>query len=146
MEKLPRYKNCFVCGKENPVGLNLFFYTDKDKVYADFIFGEEHVGFKDHVHGGLLSTLLDEVMGWTIFVQMGIMFNTWELNVRFAKPLQPGVPVKAIASLVEDKKRYIITEGKIIDHEGNVYAKGEGKYIPVKGDKFDEIIKYLDVD
>ena len=146
MKNLPRYKNCFVCGKENPIGLNLYFYTDDDNVYADFTFGEEHVGFKDHVHGGLLSTLLDEVMGWTVYVKLGIMFNTWELNIRFSQPLQPGIPIKAIASFVEDKKRYIIAKGEIIDAEGNVYAKGEGKYIPIKGTKFEEIMKYLEAD
>ena len=146
MEKLPRYKHCFVCGEKNPIGLNLFFYTDGDKVFADYTFGEEHVGFKNHIHGGLLSTLLDEIMGWTVYTKMGIMFNTWELKVRFSKALRPGIPIKAVAYFVEDKKRYIIAKGQIIDKEGNIYAKGEGKYVPIKGKKLEEIMQYMNED
>ena len=57
MEKLPHTRSCFVCGEANPIGLKLNFETDGKIVRARFTPGAEHIGFKDVVHGGILSTL-----------------------------------------------------------------------------------------
>jgi acyl-coenzyme A thioesterase PaaI-like protein len=57
MEKPPT-RMCFVCGIDNPIGLNLNLYTDHEgRCIARFRPG--HPGYPGHLHGGIISTLLD---------------------------------------------------------------------------------------
>jgi acyl-coenzyme A thioesterase PaaI-like protein len=61
MEKQPNSRMCFVCGVDNPIGLHLSFYTDDEgQTVARFRPGPEHQGYPGHLHGGIISTLLDE--------------------------------------------------------------------------------------
>jgi acyl-coenzyme A thioesterase PaaI-like protein len=61
MEKQPNSRMCFVCGIENPIGLHLAFYTDDERrCIAHFWPRAEHQGYPGHLHGGIISTLLDE--------------------------------------------------------------------------------------
>ena len=60
MEKQPNSRMCFVCGIDNPIGLHLHFYTDDEgRCIAHFQPGPEHQGYPGHLHGGIISTLLD---------------------------------------------------------------------------------------
>jgi hypothetical protein len=61
VEKQPNSRMCFVCGIDNPIGLHLSFYTDDEgRCVARFRPRPEHQGYPGHLHGGLISTLLDE--------------------------------------------------------------------------------------
>ena len=62
MKPLPHTHSCFVCGESNPLGLKLRFQTDGRLVHARFVPLPEHIGFKQTVHGGLIATVLDEIM------------------------------------------------------------------------------------
>ncbi|HSQ59356.1 MAG TPA: PaaI family thioesterase, partial [Acidobacteriota bacterium] len=54
---------CFCCGPENPIGLKLTFEeTSEGRMRTLWTPRKEHQGFKDIVHGGLVATVLDEVM------------------------------------------------------------------------------------
>lgn len=76
MQTLPGYRKCFVCGKDNPIGLNITFFKDKDKIRAEFIPESKHQGYKGIVHGGILFSILDEIMGRTAFINKGVMTLT----------------------------------------------------------------------
>jgi hypothetical protein len=61
MEKQPNSRMCFVCGIENPIGLKLKFYTDDEgRCIARFRPKPQHQGYPGQLHGGIISTLLDE--------------------------------------------------------------------------------------
>jgi acyl-coenzyme A thioesterase PaaI-like protein len=61
VEKQPRSRMCFVCGIENAIGFHLVFYTDeKGRCVARFRPKPEHQGYPGHLHGGIISALLDE--------------------------------------------------------------------------------------
>jgi acyl-coenzyme A thioesterase PaaI-like protein len=61
MEKQPNSRMCFVCGIDNPIGLHLKFYTDDEgRCVARFQPKPEHQGYPGQLHGGLISSLLDE--------------------------------------------------------------------------------------
>ena len=60
MKQMKRYPGCFVCGDKNPIGLNVAFYSDDERVVADYTAGRQFEGYKDVLHGGILSALLDE--------------------------------------------------------------------------------------
>jgi acyl-coenzyme A thioesterase PaaI-like protein len=87
---------CFGCGHQNPIGLKLTFFEDNDGVYADWIPDRVHQGYEGVVHGGLISTVLDEVMGWANYVRK-IWAVTGTMNVRFRKPVRVGDQLRARA-------------------------------------------------
>ena len=69
MKPLPHTYSCFVCGESNAAGLKLRFETDGRIVRTRFHPRPEHAGFKGVVHGGIIATVLDEVMVWACAVQ-----------------------------------------------------------------------------
>lgn len=69
MELMKSYPQCFVCGDKNPFGLNVAFYVKDNKVVAEYTAGSHFQGYKDILHGGILSALLDEVMIRAVLAQ-----------------------------------------------------------------------------
>lgn len=81
--------HCFGCGDHNPIGLHLQFSRDEEGVSARFVPQLEHQGFEETVHGGIISTVLDEAMAWAI-AAAGVWAVTGEMRVRFRRPLRVG--------------------------------------------------------
>ncbi|MEI2727020.1 MAG: PaaI family thioesterase [Verrucomicrobiota bacterium] len=90
MKPLPHTHSCFVCGESNPFGLRLRFETDGRVVQTRFVPRAEHIGFKGVVHGGILATVLDEIMVWACAVPTRKFAYCAELTVRYRHPLAPG--------------------------------------------------------
>ncbi len=143
MRYLPRYKHCFVCGDENPVGLNIVFETDEKKVYARFRSDERYLGYQDRIHGGIVCAVMDETMGWACSVITKRFYYTMELTVKFKKPLPPNTTVIVEASMVDIKHSIAIAKAKLSDEDGNVFAVSSGKYFPVAEREMEAIVKLL---
>jgi len=134
MKKLPHTRSCFVCGEANPHGLQLRFETDGRLVHVRFTPRHEHIGFRAVVHGGVLATVLDELMVWACAVQTRRFAYCAELNVRFVQPARPGEPLAGIAELVKNRRdRIYQTKAELKANDGTVVATASGKYIPIKG-------------
>ena len=132
MKTLPHTHSCFVCGESNPIGLKLRFETDGRIVQTRFVPRPEHVGFRQTVHGGLISTLLDEIMVWACAVQTKRFSFCAELNVRFQNPLRPGETVLATAELVQNRRgRIFEAKGELRNNDGAILATATGKYLPI---------------
>lgn len=148
MQALPTTKSCFVCGRQNPIGLRLHFETDGVRVQTRLAFRSEHVGFQNTIHGGLIATLLDEVMVWTCGVRTKRFAYCAEMTVRYAHPLRPGVEILAIGELANNRRDKLFeARGEIRDPQNIVLATATGKYLPLKanelslvGEDFDEDI------
>ncbi len=126
---LPTYDGCYVCGQNHPRGLRIrFFADDARRVYARFRPDQTQTGYDDIVHGGVVSTLLDELIGWPVSLHHGLMAFTAELTVRFARPLRAGRSYLAYSAIGSGRGRLWEAEGGIRDADGTVYAKGHGKY------------------
>ena len=132
MKELPHTRSCFVCGESNPAGLNLRFETDGNLVQARFVPRPEHVGFKATVHGGLIATVLDEIMVWACAARTKKFAFCAELTVRFLHPLKPGHEVILSGELLQDRRKLFEAKGEIRDSAGIVYASGTGKYLPIR--------------
>lgn len=133
MRELPYTHSCFVCGDSNTSGLQLRFRTDGRQVHARFVPRAEHVGFKQTVHGGLIATVLDEIMVWACAVNTRRFAWCAELNVRFANPLRPGEEALAIGEIVANRRGKIYeAKAELRDSNGVVAASATGKYLPVK--------------
>jgi uncharacterized protein (TIGR00369 family) len=134
MQPLPHTRSCFVCGEANPLGLQLRFETDGKIVRAKFSPRPEHSGLKGVVHGGLIATVLDEVMVWACAVHTRQFAFCAEMKVRFLNPMRPGSDVTLTGELVTNRKgRILEARGIAQDPSGLTLAEATGKYLPIKG-------------
>ncbi|MBP2628846.1 MAG: thioesterase superfamily protein [Firmicutes bacterium] len=97
---------CFACGKENPIGLKLVFIEKDESYITTFTARPEHQSYDGIMHGGLVSTILDEVMGRYLYAK-GFNAVTAKLEVRFRKPTPIG--------------QQLTVTGKIVGKRGNMY-------------------------
>ena len=135
-KSLPVTRGCFVCGIENPLGLGLTLASDGRSVEVPVRFRPEHCGFSGVVHGGLISTVLDEVMAWVIGVNTRSFAFAAELNVRFLRSVEPGIPMKVRAELTADRRgRLFLTRGEVLGPEGGLHAEATGKFLPIPAER-----------
>jgi len=133
MQELPHTHSCFVCGESNPAGLRLRFHTDGKIVQTEFTPRKEHIGFRDVIHGGIISTVLDEIMVWACAVQTKQFGYCAELTVRFQQPLRPGQTVTAMAEMTANRRNRIFeTKAELRAADQSIVATATGKYLPLK--------------
>src|SRR4030066_954472 len=112
MKKLEDDHYCFVCGEQNPRGFPLTFSLHEDSAVTEFIPQKIHQGYKDIVHGGIISTLLDEAMVKAALLR-GIPAITAEITVRFRNPLIVGERVIIEASIIRMNKKIHDTSARV---------------------------------
>lgn len=123
---------CFACGRQNPRGLHLEFQVEGEEYVTRFIPQDWHQGYPGIMHGGLISTLLDEVMGRYLW-QQGINAPTVELTVRFRRPVPIQEPVEVRGRVVEQKGRRFEMEARLILlNSGEVAASATGKFLQIR--------------
>jgi len=129
--QLPYTKDCFVCGAHNAHGLHLRFRREGDEVFADFKPAAHHAGFRDIVHGGIISTALDEAMFWAAASTTKRFCLAAELNVRFLRKVSVGEKYLIVAKLDADRGRIWHSSAELRDAGGKVCAKATCKQIPM---------------
>ena len=93
----------------------------------------EHIGFKQTIHGGLIATLLDEIMVWVCAVQTRRFAFCAELNVRFLNPVRPNEDLTAIGELASNRRDKLFeARAELKNQAGLVLATATGKYLPIK--------------
>ncbi len=133
MQELPHTHSCFVCGESNAAGFRLRFETDGRIVQTRFCPRPEHVGFKNVMHGGLIATVLDEIMVWGCAIGTKQFSYCAELTVRFLNPVRPGGQLVAVGELAANRKGKIFeAKGTLRDKSGKILAQATGKYLPIK--------------
>ncbi|HDS09441.1 MAG TPA: PaaI family thioesterase [Firmicutes bacterium] len=125
--------HCFVCGVRNEKGLQIDFLPDEDKsAFAEVSLPDAYEGYEGIIHGGIISTLLDEAMSKTIHFH-DLAALTAELTVRFKNPLPAGEMFKVRAQVKEIKGRLIFTEASLILKETNqIIATADAKFLLIK--------------
>jgi len=129
-----RYHHCFVCGDKNEIGLKIEFHYEAGRAKASFIPGREYEGYRDILHGGILATVLDEVMVKAVLAK-GIPAVTSRMDVRFRLPAVVGEELFLEGWITHEKSRLIITAGKVSRKDGVIIAEAGGTYFRVQGDK-----------
>jgi uncharacterized protein (TIGR00369 family) len=102
---------CFGCGAENVHGLGLAIEAGDDRARCRTRFLPDHQGAPGLVHGGLLATLLDEVMG--SMPLDGAIRLTSTMELRFLRPVAVGRDVEAVARLAARDGRRVSIDGGI---------------------------------
>jgi uncharacterized protein (TIGR00369 family) len=129
---LPEFPDCFVCGSQNSRGLRVPFKIERDSAVGFFTPDKSCAGYDDAVHGGIISSLLDEALIWACYHVTGRFGVTAELSVRFKKPVKIGMKCVIKGILVSDEGRLWKAESELTDEHGKVYASAFGKIFPVK--------------
>ncbi len=123
---------CFACGPSNPYGLKLKIEVRPDgESYVEFIPKREYEGYPGIMHGGITSTILDEIMVYAC-KSYGEDVVTAKIEVRFLKPVPIGKKLIARGKVIGKKGRAFITEGEIIGEDGTLLAKAKGAFFPIK--------------
>jgi acyl-coenzyme A thioesterase PaaI-like protein len=123
--------HCIICGQKNSNGLMINYEILPDgKIFGQWIPSIKHEGFKGIVHGGLLSTVIDEAMSKSIIAQH-IEALTVELNVRFHHYAEPDELLNIQGWIVTQNKRKILTEGILETDSGKKIAHGWGTFLVI---------------
>ena len=125
MKASPSYEMCFACGENNPIGLHLHFYALPHGCLCFFTPSHEHQSYNDRMHGGLIMTLMDEVMGNYLFLNTGIPAYTGKMETRFRSPVIIGETVKVICREVKKKGLLAVMEAQVIHEDGSVAAEAQ---------------------
>ena len=136
--KQPNSKMCLVCGLKNPFGLHTsFFELDNGELLAVFKPKEEHQSYPGRLHGGIISTILDETMGRAIMIQSedDIWGVTVDLQIRFKKPVPLDEELRVISRITKDSSRFFEGTGELLLQDGTVAAEGHGKYLKIALEK-----------
>jgi uncharacterized protein (TIGR00369 family) len=130
---------CFGCGELNLSGLQLRLHLNKRGAWTELSLPERFQGWEGVAHGGIISTILDEVMAWSIIERDGWAV-TARMAVEFKNPLPTGRPIRAEGRVVEDRRRIITTAARIVDLDsGLAIATAEATFVAVSEAKKAEL-------
>lgn len=119
-------QDCFGCSPRNPNGLHMEFYLneERDSVVSWYTVPDHLCGWANLVHGGVVTTLLDEVMGWTALVVLQKFLLSKSIAVDFLKPVLAGSELKIQGRVLEVKSdKEAVTEGSIYDQDEELCAR-----------------------
>lgn len=131
---LPDANRCFVCGPANPNGLQLRFYIDAEDVCrTEFTPGPDHGGYAQLTHGGIVYSVLDDVMANWLYLK-GMRAHTARCEIRYRQPLAIGTRVVLEGRLLRQKGKVAFMQGLLRKAEDNsLVAEAEASFMIVEG-------------
>ena len=131
--------HCFACGELNEHGLHLQIHTDPNGAWIETTLAQGFQGWDSVAHGGIVCTILDEVMAWSV-IGRGTWGVTARLNVAFRRPIATGRPIRAEGHVLEMHRRACRTEGVVLDAETReVLATAEGTFMAIPPDQLERL-------
>jgi acyl-coenzyme A thioesterase PaaI-like protein len=121
--------NCFACGELNEHGLHLELHVDGDRCWTALSIPTRFQGWDDIAHGGIVCTILDEVMAWSLAAtdNWGL---TARMSVEFRKPVPLGRPIRGEGWISANRRRLIETGGRLTDvQSGELLAAANATYV-----------------
>jgi acyl-coenzyme A thioesterase PaaI-like protein len=144
MEKQPNSRMCFVCGIDNPIGLHLKFYTDDEgRCIARFRPQPQHQGYPGHLHGGIISSLLDETMG-RVLTPQNVWAMTGRLEIKFCQPVPMDQELTIVGELTRSRSRAYEARGEIRLPDGTPLVEGNGVYFRIPDEVVEQAKSALD--
>jgi uncharacterized protein (TIGR00369 family) len=120
--------HCFACGETNPIGMGLHIELGEGTARTEWLVGDDYVGWSDKAHGGIIATLLDEVMAWA-----PSSFDSWavtaELSIRYRSPAAPGETLRASGRVAQRRRRIYDVVGEVRGADDRLVATGRGRYL-----------------
>lgn len=131
--------NCFACGSLNVHGLHLDLHAGGDRCWTELTLGDRFEGWEGIAHGGIVCTILDEVMAWAL-VDHDLWGVTARMNVEFRRPVPIGRAIRGEGRVVEVRRRLVTAEGIILDREdGTLLARADATFMGAPDSRKEEL-------
>ncbi len=131
--------NCFACGSLNSHGLQLDLHMSGGQCWTELAIPGRFQGWDGIAHGGIVTTILDEVMAWSL-VDLDNWGLTARLNVQFRRPVPLDHPIRAEGWVTATRRRVIETAATIVDPStGVVLATADATYVAAPEDRKREL-------
>jgi acyl-coenzyme A thioesterase PaaI-like protein len=130
---------CFGCGGDNPRGMRLVFDRDdvRQRIVGHFSLGSEYQGGAGFIHGGIIATVLDEVMS-KVSQLSDVRTVTAELHVQYLKPIHVSEELYVEGFSTRREGRQLYHEGEIRNRSGEVLARGQGRFVVLNPEWLEE--------
>jgi acyl-coenzyme A thioesterase PaaI-like protein len=126
-QRQPTSRSCFVCGRENPVGLKIHWLQDaaKREIRGTVTLPDHFNGYPGVAHGGIVGAVLDETAGRSILTDGGFdeLMVTAKLEVVYRRPTPTGVPLIAVGRLLRRTESRAEAEAELLLPDGTVAAR-----------------------
>ena len=131
--------NCFACGTLNTHGLQLELHAGDDRCWTELVLPGRFQGWEGIAHGGIVTTILDEVMGWAL-IDHDLWGVTARLSIEFKHPVPIGRPIRSEGRVLAARRRLVEAEGVILDREdGTLLARAQATFVGASAAKKDEL-------
>lgn len=116
---------CFICGKDNPIGLKARFVIDSEKRRAETTvqIADHFQGWQGITHGGIISALLDEICAQAC-MGTGLQVVTSEIRLRFRLPVPTGSTITVIGEVTGERRRLVDVKGRA-ELDGQLVAEAD---------------------
>lgn len=134
-------RNCIICGLDNEISTKAPFYEMEDKsIVTIFKYQWLHQSYPQRVHGGLITAMLDELIGRALWIDEPNTYGvTTYINVKFRKPVPYDETLYGVGKLTKNTKMFFGGIGKIFNSNGEVLAEAEINYIKQPTSKIGEM-------
>lgn len=130
---------CFACGELNQRGLHLVLHASGDSCWTELTLLPDFQGWEGIAHGGIVATILDEVMGWALAGADAWGF-TARMTIEYRRPVPVGARVRGEGRLVERRRRLLTVTGRLLDAEtGELFATADGTYVAAPAAQLEEL-------
>jgi acyl-coenzyme A thioesterase PaaI-like protein len=121
--------HCFACGSLSEHGMRLDLHVDGDRCWTELELADRFQGWDGIAHGGIVCTILDEVMAWSLAAT-----DNWGLTARmtvdFKRPVRLGIPIRAEGWMTRQRRRLVDTAARLVDvASGELLATAEAVYV-----------------
>jgi len=127
MSKQPSSRFCFLCGRDNPVGLKMTWSNDQEKkeIRGTVTVPEHFNGYPGAVHGGIVTVILDETAGRAILLTGSHhkLMVTLKIEVTFRRPTPTETPLTAVGRVIRESSRRASVEGELLLPDGTMTAE-----------------------
>jgi uncharacterized protein (TIGR00369 family) len=121
--------NCFACSPGNESGLQMKFFTDQDTIFSEVTIPDHLGGWSNIAHGGVITTILDEIMSWAALHFLKRIIMTKTITIEFIKPVYINKPLKAEGRVAEVVGKHdAVLEGVLYDSAGAICAKSTANF------------------
>lgn len=133
--RIENNNQCFVCGQENPFGFQIKpeVWQNGESVRIECTPPDHFQGWANVLHGGILSTLLDEAITHVGIASFNGPAVTAQLEIRFKTPAPTGNKLIIVANRQKQTSRLTEATAHITLEDGTLIAEGKGKVIKISG-------------
>jgi acyl-coenzyme A thioesterase PaaI-like protein len=113
---------CFACSPDHPTGLHMRFQIEGDEVVTHFTPEAVHQGAPGVMHGGLVTTVADEVGCWALIALRGKFGFTGTMNSRFPRAARVGKPIEGRARITKESTRIMHVDVRLLQDGADCFS------------------------